>query len=202
VKPKFYWSMFLLISSLFVLSACGGATTIKSLTAQDIINKASSADMKSAEFTVNLTTTIQGQITPLTGAGKYIKSPYRMSMDLSMTYQGTAVNLSMVEDDTYTYGKDSMTNQWTKSPRTDSTSLTDYSMNTPTLVGKETINGVETYHVKGTDKDGNPEEYWFKTDNFFLVKGTLNQKNSDSSLTGTTTITNWNSNVTIDIPNV
>jgi hypothetical protein len=158
--------------------------------------------MNSAEFTVSLTTTIQGHDTPLTGTGKYLKSPHRLSMDLSMPYQGTTVTLSVVEDDTSTYAKDSLTNHWTKSPQTDSTSLTDFGVKSPTLVGQETLNGVQTYHVKGTDKDGNPEEYWFKTDTFFLVKGTFHQKNSDSVLTGTVTITNWNGNVTIAIPTI
>jgi hypothetical protein len=203
MKYKLFLSVFLLLASVFSFSACGGSSddASKPLTAQQIVEKAQKADLKSGEFTMDASTTMSGQTVPMKGKGKFTKDPKRMSMDLAMTVQGVDVTMSMVQDGATTYTKDSISGQWTKSTSTDDMDITGYDIKDPVLVGKETVGGVETYHIKGTDKSGSAQEYWFKTDTFYPIKGTITMK-GESPMTGTLTISNWNGSITIDVPTV
>lgn len=200
--------MMILMSALALvgslgLAACGGnrsSTVTKTLTATDILTNAKAAKMQSFEFTLTATAS-DGTVT---GTGKAIDSPYRMAMDMLVKISGTTVPVSIVEDDMYQYTKDPVAGTWSKTPNTDTSlksDLTSFDLNNPTLIGKEAVNGVDAYHLTGTDKDGNPQDYWFRADNFYLIQGTFSSKGS-SPMSGKMTITAWNTNPTIDIPQV
>jgi hypothetical protein len=208
VKLKIYLLSFLFISGL-AFAACGGTSGAASsspsnpLTAQDIVDKATKSDLKSAEYTVEVKLTIGGQESSGTGKGKFTKSPPRTAIDLTVVVSGISVTTSLVADDKYTYTKNPTNGTWSKTPLSSTDSdIASYDLNSPTLVGKETVNGIETYHVKGTNKQGIEREFWFRTDNFYPLKGTI-IPTAQLPMTGNIIYTKWNDpSTSIEIPTV
>jgi Predicted periplasmic protein (DUF2092) len=186
-----------------LLSACGGSSN-SALTVSDILDKVKNADIKSGEFSLEMSSSDNSMTG--TGTGKFTINPKRVAMDLTISASGMSIPMSFVQDSQYEYTKD-QTGTWTKTASKDTSSIAfdTSSVKDAKLIGTETINGTACYHITGTDSsDGSPEEFWIKTDNFYPAKFVAMMKGSggspDSKLT--MTITAWNTNVTIDIPQV
>jgi hypothetical protein len=210
---------------MLATAACGSVAP-KALTAEQIAQKVNQANIKDAGFDLNLNITAGGTTLTFTGNGKFTQSPARSELTLKGNFLGTDTTIDDITADGYDYTKTtpSTTTKYVKAPiGADSTigiggssinTIAD--LNSPTLVGIETINGAPAYHLRGTVTTPTPEanastpsgpateDLWVKTSNFYPVKAALS---SDSTTAGqktttliTVTFTSWNTGITINVP--
>lgn len=225
------------VCGLVSLAACGAAGATTPLTASGIISKAQSAHPKDATFTLNYTingtsngTTINSQ---LTGSGELTSTPPRSHLTLSGTVIGQTITSETITDGTTEYNKTTAPSlpsdgKWTKTTVSSTDPSADLSFSSlytgiknPKLIGTETVNGNNTYHISGTPIEDTPaagtpaatstttstEDVWIRTDNFYPAKFSIT--GSDAAGSGIVdigtssiviTFTKWDSGVTITVP--
>ncbi len=209
--------------SVLATAACG-ATSTKPLTAAEIAQKTTQSDLKDTAFKLTASISASGLNIVFTGNGKFTKSPPRAELILHTSLLGTTVTIDDITAGGYDYTKTtpSKTTKYVKTKSNSSSGLgvsggsfTDFgSIGNPTLVGTETVDGYQTYHLRGTPTTATPtagssstpgtEDLWVKTDNFYPVKAMLTQTSSVSGQTAsenlTITFTSWNTGLTINVP--
>lgn len=204
VSVKAMRMLALAILGMVILAACGTSSS-PPLTASDILKNATTASMKlkSAKFTMDVKVTAAGQSIPATGTGKLTTNPQRSSFSFSINLSGLAIPLDIIQDGNVSYSKDPTTGKWIKTTNTNAANqlnVTNFeSLQNFILVGTETVNGFHAYHIKGTDKDGNVQEYWFRIDNFYPAEATIAMA-GDTPITGSITFTSWDEDLTIELP--
>jgi outer membrane lipoprotein-sorting protein len=210
------------ISVSLVLAACGGTTTSKPLTLQQIVDKTNTAYDKDATFTMALDGTISSVAVHLTGTGTTTAFPYRVSTTLIGTTNAVAIVEQLVFTDSAMYQTSYRGTQvdshakWTvASGNALGLRLGDfigYHMRDPKLVGVEVLGKVRTYHLVGTPAYNGTfvappsdvqetADAWFDATTFRPLKVTerfTNNKGVQSTLTYT--FTKWNSGVQITLP--
>ena len=227
-------TVFLACSVLF-LAACGGIAGItKPLTASQILaNSQNPSSLKDATFdmifTIGLGAT--GNVT-FTGSGKLTRTPNRSDINFSGSLLGQTFTDETITDGNISYSKtipSTSGGKWVKTTVSSSTgsglgvdpsSLTNFgNLQNATLVGTETINGHQAYHLKGTLASGTPtpttgtpaagadtaqEDLWVRTDNFYPLKVSFSSTSTAGGTTSTTTATitfkTWNTGITISLP--
>lgn len=221
-------------AAVLAVAACSPAS-VAPLTAQQILTKSQQSSLKDTAFNLTFAAVTAGLNVTFTGNGKLTKNPSRSEFVLNASVLGQSLKIDEITDDatnstyTQTTGIGATGTQWVKTSNTSASSANPGSSATnfgdiqnPTLVGKETLNGIATYHVKGTAKssasaatsaDTAIEEVWVRQDNFYPVKvvytivpatttptPTITSSGSDVTGTMTLTFTSWNTGLTIALP--
>lgn len=224
------------------LVGCGapnlGAKATATPDAATILQRAATATYKDATFTLTFSSAILGTTTNGTGSGALTKSPERAKITLSVpfTLEGTTSNVTFdivvdkATDSTYTRitglpsvgGISLGSDQWTKtstsaaagSSPVDVSSLIDVDkMKDAKLIGVETLDGVQVYHLRSTGSsatataDATPTtadtttDIYIRTDNYRVQKITAHTAGTTPSDT-TLAFTAYDTGVTIDLPQV
>lgn len=221
--------MFLLGCAL-LLAACGAnggsATATKPLTAAEILQRSQNSALKDATFDATLGIASSGLTINFTGTGKLTKSPARSELVLHGTLLGVTETVDTITDGntSYTLTTPGQTTKWVKTTGSGSalpgsgSSITNYGdLQNPTLIGTETLNGHQVYHLSGKLLDATPtagsttsatsattEELWVRTDNFYPAKVAINGTTTSSGATSTVnvvlTFTSWDTGITIALP--
>jgi len=227
LKPSLFRNSFFagasLVLCLLTTAACGSTLT-KPLTADQIAQKANQANLKDAAFTMNLTVGASGVSLNFTGNGKFTQSPARSQVILQGNLLGTETTVDDITADGYDYVKTSPATKYSKTTAgTDSTFGVGGgavngigNLKNPTLVGIETVDGYQTYHLHGTSAAPTPEpnastpaspaneDLWVKTQNFYPVKVTLTENSTTAGQSTTAnitlTFTSWNTGLTVAVP--
>lgn len=213
----------LMTLGLLILAACGSVST-KPLTAAQIVqNSQKPSTLKDATFDLSLNITAAGSSLIFAGTGRFTRTPNRSDITLAGTFLGQSITFEVITDGNNSYTKQSPSTKWVKTTGANSTSglgidpssFTNFgNLQNPTLVGVETVNGYQAYHLKGTISPGTPtpglgpsttqEDYWVRKDTFYPLKVVVSSTSTDSSGTTSTTFTltfkTWNTGIKINLP--
>lgn len=210
-----------LLAAVFMLAGCGvsglgGAAPTATPSAAQIIQNAQNFKITDAIFTMTLNGSFGGQSASGTADGKLTKSPARYDITFNLTASGEQIAFETVSDGTsnsiytkFTQPSLLATGKWTKSSGGsgagvfDPSQLTDYSqIKNVTLVGKDTVNGVAVWHLKGQTTDSGETaaiDVYVRQDNYAPVQFKV-QGSGSSSLSAVITFTAVNSGISIALP--
>lgn len=209
------------------IGGSGKASPTATPDAAQIVAKVKALQFKDATFTFTMNITTSGQTVNGTGSGKITKSPDRSDLQFSfpLTVAGSSFNVQgeTITDGSTTYTKLSSTpdipgfttnGMWTKSDSGagstagsifggGTSQFGDFigSLSGGTLVGAETVDGVQVYHLKGTDtsSSGGTLDVYVRKDNYQPVKAVFTET-GDTSGTFTLVFTGWNTGISIATP--
>jgi hypothetical protein len=212
---------------ILLLAACststndGGATTTGTVTpsaqAREILAKAQAVKLKDATLKTQVTTKRGSQTVNLDGTARTTASPRRVEV------VGTAslgVPYHAIVDGSVIYIE--LDNKWLKYTVGNNNAEFNYDfislitqLQNPGLVGTETINGAQTYHLRGTVQapvtpganqsiETTTEDLWVRQDNYYPAKivahGGGANKGTSFTVDVTATFTAWNSGFAITPP--
>jgi hypothetical protein len=207
--------------ALLAFAGCGLPTTSTQAkptatpTAQQILTKAQSAHLTDETFTLTVQGTSNGTTLSVTGSGKATENPARVAMSLSTEVSGTTVALDEVIDGatSTSYTKITApaslaTDTWTKTTSSsgpisgsDLQVLTQYSkISNPKLIGKEQVNGVDTYHIQGDVSGGSGTiDVYIRQSDYLPAKMALHST-GDAAIDVAIIYTAVNTGISIDLP--
>ena len=212
--------MALTLMSMAVLAGCSGTAGSTTPTAQAIINAAKSQTWKDATFKFTINVTSSDATGNSTGTGTVTTNPQRS--DIHATTSSSLGNQTdeVITDGTTAYVKTPTQSKWLKVTGTPSslsgvggvspTSPVNFgSLQNVTFVGAETVEGFNTWHVKGTTAQTvsgktvtSNVDVWVRQDNNYIVQ--VKSHSVESGATGAVdtmiTFTKWNTGVTITPP--
>lgn len=209
----------LIVLGCLGLAACSSSVATPAapkLTAAQILSKAQAASPKAATYADDIsTTTAAGKTTDLKTKISYTSTPKRIHTVLSTTDAGKTTTLETIQDDQNSYVNFGGT--WMKTPTTtpvdisalDLTKSLYTSIQNPTLVGVETVNGVAAYHLTATASQGlaagesGKADFWVRQDNYYPVRlAAKSSGGTQGAVNFTVDYTAWDDQVKIDLPNV
>ena len=200
------------------------ATATVPPTASQILTRMQAFHYTDAAFTMGMSFTDQGQSVSATGSGKVTTNPARtdIQMTIPLTISGTtyALQIEEITDGNNTYQMISSTpdvpgfttgGKWKETPSSSSTNLTPFdpgqflnfngSLSDATLVGTETLNGVQVWHLKATDtsSSGGTADLYVRQDNYAPAKVSYTMTGATSG-TFDMVFTGFNSGISITVP--
>jgi hypothetical protein len=214
--------LMLLLAACSTSTSAGGATATgtvaPSAQAREILAKAQAVKLKDATLKTLVTTKRGSQTVTLDGTARTTADPRRVEV------VGTAsqvVPYHAIVDGNVIYIK--LNDKWLKvSLGSASNAEFNYDflalveqLQNPGLVGTEAINGVQTYHLRGTVQtpvtpganqsiETTTEDLWVRQSDYYPVQivahGAGSNKGTSSTVDVTATFTAWNSGVTITPP--
>jgi LppX_LprAFG lipoprotein len=213
--------LMLLLAACSTATSGGGATTsgtvAPSAQAREILAKAQAVKLKDATLKTLVTTKRGNQTINLDGTARTTASPRRVEVvgtaSLGVPYQA-------IVDSNVIYIK--LNDKWLKYTVGNANAEFNYDfislveqLQNPGLVGTETINGVQTYHLRGTVQapvtpganqkiETTTEDLWVRQDNYYPAKivahGAGSSQGTSVTVDVTATFTAWNSGITITPP--
>ena len=213
--------LMLLLAACSTSTSDAGATTTgtvaPSAQAREILAKAQAVKLKDATLKTLVTTKRGSQTVTLDGTARTTADPRRVEV------AGTAslgIPYHAIVDGSVIYIK--LNDKWLKYTVGNANAEFNYDflslveqLQNPGLVGTETINGVQTYHLRGTVQtpvtpnanqriETTTEDLWVRQDNYYPAKivahGGGTNKGTSFTVDVTATFTTWNSGVTITPP--
>jgi LppX_LprAFG lipoprotein len=198
-------------------AATSTTTAAPSAQAREILASAQAVKLKDATLKTQVTTKRGSQTVNLDGTARTTASPRRIEVvgaaSLGVPYQA-------IIDGNVIYIK--LTDKWLKAPLGNANAEFNYDflalveqLQNPSLVGTETINGAQTYHLRGTvatpvtpganqSIETTTEDLWVRQDNYYPMKivahGGGSSKGTSIIVDVTATFTAWNSGITITPP--
>lgn len=191
-------------------SSSGGTPT-----AQDILARTQQQNLTSATFKINQQIqTSQGALTSQ-GTGQLQEQPFAEQISTTTTFNGQQVQTQAIYANGNLYTKTASSSTWIEAP---SGQIVNGSAATPdlaeianlpnaTLIGTETVNGVKTYHLKGTgvrtvsgQNVSYTEDLWIRQDNYQPEQMTEVANAPQGNVQSTIIFTGWNTNVAIQTP--
>lgn len=197
--------------------------------AQQILQKVQQQNLKSANVNVSATLTAQnqgtlsttstGQITLNPAAAQLTTTSNCASSNTSNT--STSQQTQEIVDNGSLYVKQNGQNTWTKYTLPNSTSTTTTGMsatyislqnlaqlqNLQVINSSATVNGVQTYQLRGTGNQtangqsgSYTENIWVSKNNYQPQKLTVTAQTAAGQLTATANFSNWNGNQTVSVP--
>ena len=232
--PKGHFIATALVSlSVLFMAACGGVNIAKPLTpAQILANSQNPSSLKDTTFDMTINVGIGANSIAFTGGGKITRNPNRSDVNFSGSLLGQTFADEIITDGNDSYSKSTPSttgDKWLKTTGgasgtsglgVDPSSLTSFgNLKNVTLVGTETINGHQAYHLKGTVLSGTPtpvtgtptastdtnqEDLWVLTDNFYPLKVNVVSSTTVAGTATTSTVVitfkTWNTGITISVP--
>ena len=182
--------------------------------------------MKDTAFNLTVDFAKAGVVRTLTGNGKFTQLPVRSEVILTSTISGTTITVDDITAGGYDYIKTTpyYLTKYTQTPAGNNSTLgvgggsinNIEKLNDPTLMGTETVDGYQTYHLRGTLAAPTPEantstpsipfteELWVKTLDFYPVKAVLTATSTADGQSPTVVITVifllWNAGLTVNVP--
>ncbi|HXM52917.1 MAG TPA: hypothetical protein VN913_06540 [Candidatus Binatus sp.] len=194
---KRIWIM-LPISAL-VLVACGNsaAAPAKPPTAQAILAKPDSANVKDGHFTL-VAHIVSGNIAfDATGEGIIVVKPQQASQFTMMTTiagQSLKFQEIIIGGKEYDLAPDNP--HWTVKPSSNSSNPSSFKGTDATYVGEEALPQGKAWHVKAKDDSGNPFEAWIRESDGYPLKYASTMQGS----TFTATFDRFNTGQTVSAP--
>jgi hypothetical protein len=240
ILPSVLISFVLLTAALSGCGALnlGSAKPTATPDAATILQRAATASYKDATFSLAVSTAIAGTTTTSTGTGALTKSPERakITLNIPFTLEGTTNSVTFdiivdkATDSTYTripglpsvggvpLGSDKWTKTTTSSDASDSpvdvSSLIDVDkLKDAKLIGVETLDGANVYHLQSTGSTSTTTEgstpttsdsttdIYVRTDNYRVQK-ISSHSTGDTAADVTLTFTAYDTGVAIDLPQV
>jgi LppX/LprAFG-like lipoprotein len=211
----------LLLAACSTSTSNGGATATNTVApsaqAREILAKAQAVKLKDATLKTHVTTKRGSQTVTLDGTARTTASPRRVEV------AGTAslgIPYHAIVDGNVIYIQ--ANDKWLKYTLGNANAEFNYDfialitqLQNPGLVGTETINGAQTYHLRGTVQapvtpganqsvETTTEDLWVRQSDYYPMKivahGSGTNKGTSFTVDVTATFTAWNSGVTITPP--
>ncbi len=232
------------VLGLFTLISCSSSAvntvtpspTATPVTAQAVLSQAADqfGQVNTLHFELQLNNKVpldqKGQI-KLSGATGDLKRPSSAQTKAKVTFIGANLSINMISVDNQQYITNPVSGNWEKAPSDlsfDPAVLFDQNqgiahvlrqVQDPTIVGTETVDGKETYHITGTVNKQDvepisggaiaansiPVDAWVVKDTHNIVKLVLHDKGTNggnSETTWTLLLSQQNQPVTIEKPNL
>lgn len=183
--------------------------------AQDILARTQQQNLTSATFKINQQIqTSQGAITSQ-GSGQLQEQPFAEQISTTTTANGQLIQTEAIYSNGNLFTKTAGSSTWIEAPGgqivNGSTAAPDLAeiTNLPnaSLVGTETVNGVKTYHLKGSgmrsvngQSVAYTEDLWIRKDNYQPEQLTDVANTPQGNVQSTIIFTGWNTNVAIQTP--
>jgi hypothetical protein len=213
--------LMLLLAACSTSTSDGGATATNTVApsaqAREILAKAQAVKLKDATLKTHVTTKRGSQTVTLDGTARTTADPRRVEV------AGTAslgIPYHAIVDGNVIYIQ--ANDKWLKYTLGNANAEFNYDfialitqLQNPGLVGTETVDGVQTYHLRGTVQapvtpganqsiETTTEDLWVRQSDYYPVKivahGSGSSKGTSITVDVTATFTAWNSGVTIAPP--
>jgi hypothetical protein len=189
---------------LLYLTACSVPAVTPPLTAAQIVDHAQHAPLKSAAFSGPMTVSLGGVVVSGRVAGQETTSPDRRIAAVTVTRGTLSLIYTQLDAGSKTYVKSPPGDSWSTSARQHPFGTLSYgTLQQPVLLGRDTLDGVATYHIQGqaTNDHGNTYqvEYWFRQSDFYPVKSVLDSPDG-VVVSSTLTFSDWDSAMEIPLP--
>jgi hypothetical protein len=191
------WS--LLSISLLVLTGCGNSAAgpARPPTAQEILAKPDSANVKDGHFTL-VAHIVSGSITfDATGDGIIVVKPQqasRFTMLTTVAGQSLKFEEIIIGGKEYDLAPDNP--KWTVKASTNSSNPSSFKGTGASLMGEDTLPQGKAWHVKAKDDSGNPFEAWIRESDGYPLKYASTMQGS----TFTATFDRFNTGQTVSAP--
>ena len=188
-----------LATSALVVTGCGNSVAgpAKPPTAQEILAKPDTANVKDGHFTLVAHIVSSGVTFDATGDGIIVVKPQQASR---FTMQTTIAGQSLKFEEIIIGGKEydlSPDNpRWTVKPSTNSSNPSSFKGTDAVYLGEETLSQGKAWHVKAKDDSGNPFEAWVRESDGYPLKYASTMQGS----TFTATFNRFNTGQTVSAP--
>ena len=171
VKPR---AWLVLLMAALVVAGCGigAGAPAKPPTAQEILNKPYTANVKDAHFTL-VAHVVSGNITfDATGDGLLVVKPQQaMKFTMLTTVSGQSLKFETIIIGGKEYSLSPDNPRWTVTSSTSSSNPGSLFKGTnATYLGEETLSQGKAWHVKAKDAQDNPFEAWVRETDGYPVK--------------------------------
>ncbi|MDQ6711802.1 MAG: hypothetical protein M3Z28_01240 [Candidatus Dormibacteraeota bacterium] len=195
---KKHTGLVLAISGL-ALAACSNtvAGPAKPPTAQEILAKPDTANVKDGHFTL-VAHIVSGSVTfDATGEGIIVVKPQqasRFTMQTTIAGQPLKFEEIIIGGKEYDLSPDNP--RWTVKPSTNSSNPSSFKGTGAVYLGEETLSQGKAWHVKAKDDSGNPFEAWVRESDGYPLKYASTMQGS----TFTATFDRFNTGQTVSAP--
>ncbi len=189
----------LLPISAIVIAGCGNgaAAPAKPPTAQEILARPDTANVKDGHFTL-VAHIVSGNIAfDATGDGIIVVKPQqasRFTMQTTIAGQPLKFEAIIIGGKEYDLSPDNP--HWTVKPSTNSSNPSSFKGTDATYIGEDTLPQGKAWHVKAKDDGGNPFEAWVRESDGYPLKYASTMQGS----TFTATFDRFNTGQTISAP--
>ena len=185
--------------AVLVVAACSNPAVApaKPPTAQVILTKPLTADVKDAHFSL-VAHIVSGNISfDATGEGIIVVKPQQASrFTMLTTIAGQSLKFEKIIIGGKEYDLSPDNPRWTVKPSTSSSNPSSFKGTDATYVGEDTLSQGKAWHVKAKDDSGNPFEAWVReTDGYPLKYASMMQGS-----TFTATFDRFNTGQTVSAP--
>jgi hypothetical protein len=189
----------LLPISALVVAGCGNAAggPAKPPTAQEILNKPDTANVKDGHFTLVAHIVSSGITFDATGDGIIVVKPKqasRFTMQTTIAGQSLKFEEIIIGGKEYDLAPDNP--RWTVKPSTNSSNPSSFKGTEAAYLGEETLPQGKAWHVKAKDDSGNPFEAWVRESDGYPLKYASTMQGS----TFTATFDRFNTGQTVSAP--
>jgi len=182
-----------------VFAACGNSTAApaKPPTAQEILAKPDTANVKDGHFSL-VAHIVTGNITfDATGDGIVVVKPQqasRFTMLTTIAGQSLKFETIIIAGKEYDLSPDNP--RWTVKPSTSSSNPSSFKGTEAAYLGEETLAQGKAWHVKAKDDSGNPFEAWIRESDGYPLKYASTMQGT----TFTATFDRFNTGQTVSAP--
>ena len=182
-----------------VFAACGNSTAApaKPPTAQEILAKPDTANVKDGHFSL-VAHIATGNITfDATGDGIVVVKPQQASrFTMLTTIAGQSLKFETIIIDGKEYDLSPDNPRWTVKPSTSSSNPSSFKGTEAAYLGEETLVQGKAWHVKAKDDSGNPFEAWIRESDGYPLKYASTMQGT----TFTATFDRFNTGQTVSAP--
>jgi hypothetical protein len=187
----------LLAISVLVIAGCGTSAPAKPPTAQQILAKPDSANVKDGHFTLVAHIVTGGITFDATGDGIIVIKPQQASrFTMQTTVAGQPLKFEEIIIGGKEYDLTPDNPRWTVKPSTNSSNPSSFKGSDAVYLGEETLALGKAWHVKAKDDSGNPFEAWVRETDGYPLKYASTMEGS----TFTATFDRFNTGQTVSAP--
>jgi hypothetical protein len=189
----------LLPISALVVAGCGNSasTPAKPPTAQEILNKPDTANVKDGHFTLVAHIVSSGVTFDATGDGIIVIKPQqasRFTMQTTIAGQSLKFEEIIIGGKEYDLAPDNP--RWTVKPSTNSSNPSSFKGTEAVYLGEDSLPQGKAWHVKAKDDSGNPFDAWVRESDGYPLKYASTMQGS----TFTATFDRFNTGQTVSAP--
>jgi hypothetical protein len=185
--------------SALVVAGCGNSASgpAKPPTAQEILNKPDTANVKDGHFTLVAHIVSSGVTFDATGDGIIVIKPQqasRFTMQTTIAGQSLKFEEIIIGGKEYDLAPDNP--RWTVKPSTNSSNPSSFKGTEAVYLGEDSLPQGKAWHVKAKDDSGNPFDAWVRESDGYPLKYASTMQGS----TFTATFDRFNTGQTVSAP--